>query len=371
MVVGRVSQRNFSRLTRFLNRHEKMLWPLAVVAVGIVGSLVAWKLWDDLKDDSEPVTTTIRNVALIVGGLIAVLLAMWRSRVSERQADTNHQGLLYDRFQRGAQMLGSESLSVRLAGIYSLERLANDDPVHYHVQIIQSFCSFVTNPPRNGEQIELPSGQAANAEQATRQDVRAAMYALGNRSEVGKSLEREAEVRLDLRSARLIGCDLSEMDFSNALLGGADLSIANLFNCQLSGADLRSASLTKGNLEGTNFSGATLFNTNLSNTTCEDANFADTSIYKSNLSKGAFTKASFNGTRFRETVLANASLKDADLSWAYFATEKNELAALSLRVGLTQGQLDEACSDPLFPPNLNCLLDAETLQPLVWRGRSI
>ena len=43
-------------------------------------------------------------------------------------------------------MLGSESLSVRLAGIYSLEWLAKEDPEQYHIQIMQSFCSFATNP---------------------------------------------------------------------------------------------------------------------------------------------------------------------------------------------------------------------------------
>ena len=37
------------------------------------------------------------------------------------------------------------------------------------------------------------------------------MYALGKRSEIGKSLERAAGLRLDLRSASLIGCDLARI----------------------------------------------------------------------------------------------------------------------------------------------------------------
>ena len=44
-------------------------------------------------------------------------------------------------------MLGSESLSVRLAGIYSLEWLAKEDPEQYHIQIMQSFCSFALIRP--------------------------------------------------------------------------------------------------------------------------------------------------------------------------------------------------------------------------------
>ena len=374
--------RKWPRSTRtFLDSHSfgvAVVAALLVVAAGV--GFTAWH-WDWLHGDSAGATasTTLRNMGLLIAGGLAIVFAAWRGWVAERQsatarrqaetaqeqADTAHQGLLHDRYQRGAEMLGHEILSVRLAGIYSLERLAKDDPKQYHIQVIQSFCSFVTNPPNNSEQIELPSGQAANAEQATRQDVRAAIYALGNRSEVGKSLEEEAEIRLDLRSARLVGCDLSQMDFSNSLLGGADLTSANLVNCHLNRADLRRTIFTNGKLEGTNFSQAILYKTNLSRTTCVDANFANTVISQSNLSRGTFTKASFNGTMFIDTVLTNASLKDADLSWAYFSTDENELSSFSRKIGLTQAQLDEAQWNSWSPPNLNGLFDAETLEPLV------
>ena len=80
-------------------------------------------------------------------------------------------------------MLGSESLSVRLAGIYSLEWLAKEDPEQYHIQIMQSFCSFATNPAGDYESNQPPADNVVNSDQATRQDVRAVMYALGKRSE--------------------------------------------------------------------------------------------------------------------------------------------------------------------------------------------
>ena len=68
---------------------------------------------------------------------------------------------------------------------------------------------------------------------------------------------------------------------------------------------------------------------------------------------------------FVECEFKNASLHDADLSWAYFGTNESELAACSEKVGLTQAQLDEARWDSWRPPYLNGLLDAETLRPLV------
>ena len=39
--------------------------------------------------------------------------------------------------------------------------------------------------------------------------------------------------------------------------------------------------------------------------------------------------------------------------------------------GLTQAQLDSAIADPENPPKLEGVLDAETGEQLVWRGRAL
>ena len=347
---------------------------LLVLAVGIGVTVWQWS-WLHGTDPSATASTTLRNMGLLIGGGIAAVFAIWRGWVAERQsmtaqrqAEIADRNLLNERYQRGAAMLGDEVLSVRMAGIYALHRLAEEYPDQHHIQIMQLFCSFVTNPPKPGEPRELPSGQAANAEQATGQDVRAAMYALGKRGEVGKALEEEAEVRLDLRSASLVGCDLSEMDFSNALLGGADLTVAYLVNCKLHRADLRQAIFTRARLGEANLSGANLYKTNLSRATCDDANFDSASISGSNLYGATLKNATLIGTWFHNAVLVNTSLKGADLSGAYFSTEENELAASSLKSGLTQDQLNEARWDENNPPKLNGLRDANTLDTLVTNG---
>ena len=46
-------------------------------------------------------------------------------------------------------MLGSGVLSVRLGGIYALERLAKEHPEEYHIQIMELLCSFVRHPTRD------------------------------------------------------------------------------------------------------------------------------------------------------------------------------------------------------------------------------
>ena len=87
----------------------------------------------------ETNSTTLRNIGFVIAGMIA--LSAWRSWVGhsgERSAaqataltETAQQGLLNDRYQQGAEMLGNDVLSVRLGGIYALQRLAEEHPEQY------------------------------------------------------------------------------------------------------------------------------------------------------------------------------------------------------------------------------------------------
>ena len=58
-------------------------------------------------------------------GLIALPLALWRGHVAEQQANAAQQSLRNERYQKGAEMLGSEVLSVRLGGIYGLQQFSS------------------------------------------------------------------------------------------------------------------------------------------------------------------------------------------------------------------------------------------------------
>ena len=43
-------------------------------------------------------------------------------------------------------MLGSEVLSVRLAGVYALQRLAGEYPEQYHIQTVRLFRAVYARP---------------------------------------------------------------------------------------------------------------------------------------------------------------------------------------------------------------------------------
>ena len=75
------------RIRRFLRDREGELWLAGVIAAVLVGGILSWQFWVKLGGHSESFSTTLRNIAIVLGGVAAILLAVWRSRVSERQTD--------------------------------------------------------------------------------------------------------------------------------------------------------------------------------------------------------------------------------------------------------------------------------------------
>ena len=335
---------------------------VGVVVVLAIGVLLSCLFWEDLSGDEEPLSATVRNLGLVIGGVIAVLLALWRSRVAERQADTAQRGLLNERYQKGAEMLGSPTLSVRLGGIYALQRLAHEHPGQYHIQIMRLFCAFVRNPPASEEHEHRkePEDRLPPRFPALRDDVQAVMEAIGARHEKQFTLERKEAFRFDLHGAdlshaqvsglNLSGADLTQTDFSEANLSKANLSGAELAHAKLHCADLGRANLSKAWVAGADLSGAALCG----------AVLCDVNLYLADLAGAALCDANLSGTNLDSTILT-----DADLNGAFMGADHEPAR------GLTQSQLDKARAHKNKPPDLGGAIDIETGESLVWRGRSL
>ena len=100
-------------------------------------------------------SATIRDVGSIPLALIGIGLLTWRvcnrgasrARASEEQIALARQASLDGRYQKAADMLGSDLLSVRLGGIYGLTQLARGYPKEFHLQVIDLLATFVRHPP--------------------------------------------------------------------------------------------------------------------------------------------------------------------------------------------------------------------------------
>ena len=281
--MRRLAWRHLRSLVRRVVIRDELWWVAGVTLVLVIGVFLSWLYWEDLRGDQESLSTTIRNLGLVIGGVIAILLAVWRSRVAERQADTSQQSLLNARYERGAEMLGNDVLSVRLGGIYALQRLAWEHPDQYHIQIMHLFCSFARNPPGSAKRIVY---QYAENEltRRLREDVQAVMNAIGARSKTGLGLEKAAEdFQLDLRDADLHGASLRRANLAGAVLIRAELGRTDLQEADLSRSNLGFANLDLAMLAGAKLSGADLLGTNLSRTFIQHTDFSFAGFQGANL----------------------------------------------------------------------------------------
>jgi hypothetical protein len=276
----------------------------------------------DCLSSLESWSTIIRNFGLVAAAVFALWFARKRILVADRQADTAQRGLLNERYQKGAGMLDNKGLSVRLCGIYALARLARERPRDYHVQIMGSLCAFVRHASRKaGEVAESIKGDDSTQivesdggsheeviDRPVGEDVQEAMRAICNRSEAQIEIEQVAKLRSNLVGANLSGADLQDVD--------------------VSGANLRNA-ICRARICGTRIYPARTWKRR----TCEDADVPGAN-------------------------LSGAILQDADVSGAHLGVYK----------GLTQEEIDRAVADSDKPPDLTDAVDANTGEPLVWRG---
>ena len=256
-----ICQSNTARIVAWV-----VAWIVVVLIVVVVFSVYFW-CWL-VADESG--STTIRNLGLVVAAMIGLPLAIWRSIVAERQSataqrqsetaqrqsETAQSSLLNERYQKGAEMLGSKVLAVRLGGIYALDRLAREYPGNYHTQIMSLFCALVCNPPA---ELNRDGGEEGNSRlPGMLTDGQAVMRAVGMRNGSQIETEKKEEFRLGLFKADLKDLYLSSANLSRVDLGGADLSGAQL---------LDDTNLSETFLLGVNLSGAFLDGTDLRNCT--------------------------------------------------------------------------------------------------------
>ena len=307
----------------------------AVVMV-LGGTLSVTYVYFNSPNIDPPTLAQIRDISLIVGGVIALLFAGWRGLMAERQTELSERRLLDERYQRAAEMLGSPVIAVRLAGIYALDRLLVDDLRRYYTEVMRLFVAFVRNPTEDPNTDSIDS---------LRDDVQAALDGIGRRHDPG-GLGRLPE---------------------SAWKSDADL-LHEYVIVELQGVVLRNARLISGKFQKVYFMGSDLselrsIDTNFSEARFTQATIVDAKLFEANFSRADFFGANLSGSKFAKSNLCGMNLKDANLSGVDFSGGDEPPVS-----GLTQDQLDQAKADPNNPPKLEGLLDAVTGEPLVWRG---
>jgi hypothetical protein len=233
-----------------------------VVVLTAVVVLVLW--WPATGGLTGKDLVTARFDALKIGlsigvgsGGVIVLYLAWRrqramedtlahqERVAESTEDDARERRITDLYTKAADQLGSDKAAVRLAGLYALERLAQDHPKHRQT-IVHVLCAYlrmpfefpadppalpVESPADNGdsERQQYRELLPDHREQVQEREVRhTAQGILRNHSRPGPSDADDAYwpgLELDFTGATLDapdfgGCHIAKLSLRNARVGG-------------------------------------------------------------------------------------------------------------------------------------------------------
>ena len=333
---------------------------LAIILCGIG---VAWFGWDKIhpkKESDVSVIATVADFALILGGLVALVVGLWRAWVAgvqastaQLQTETAQKTLLNERFQRAADMLGSSVLAVRIGGVYALQRLAIQHPADYHVQAMELLCAFVRSAGQSGATSGISNPEDNDNALPLGDDVQAAARALAGRNQVGRDLEPKGQFELDLRGAYLVGAKLQNAEFAGAILSEANLSRVDLSHADLSDAYLHRTTLNSADLTDAACTGAQMPGAKMRGTYAERTIFCDVDLQEVD-----FHAANLNGAIFSNANVMHASFIRTEVSGADFRTrgEKNNPSMPVppvLYTGPTKSQLDLVIWDSAHPPRFS------------------
>ena len=311
--------------------------------------------------------SVVRDIGSIALASLGLAFLAWRAISAYRQAEAAQaqaataqeqvvlarQDSLVDRYQKGSDMLGSQIMSTRLGGIYSLRRLAEDHPEEFHLQVMELLCAFVRNPP-----------PADRAEKALREDVQTALDFVRDRPRANMALEDEADFRINLRNSDLEWADLAGAKFQGAALDNARLDHARGNNADLTKASMVACSLHRVIFSGATFDDANILGANMSSALIQHASFVNTTL-GINISDAHLQHADFSNADFGVADLSEARLERANLSGAKFGTGRRGGETVFSTV--TQEQLDTAIANPNDPPTIaEGTMDPRTGAPITW-----
>ncbi|MFF3326413.1 pentapeptide repeat-containing protein [Streptomyces sp. NPDC002889] len=285
------------------------------------------------------VGTTLIPGLTAAGALIFTANSIQQAQESIRQGQESlevaRQGQVTDRYNDAVANLGSESIDVRIGGIFALQRIMADSP-RDQPAVIRILGSYIrVHSPGSGKAQKMPDERPVDAP-----DTAAALDVLRTR-DAAKDHDAYLNLRkTDLRGWWALPRDGKEASepvpfagaYRKARFDGANLSEANL-----RGADLREAVF-----KGTNLTRAVLVAADLRDVNFPDADLSQADLQGANLNTAEFLSTNLRGTSLQGADLKHASLFGADLKGADLRWADLSGAYLDKAKNLTVEQLLEA-----------------------------
>jgi len=183
----------------------------------------------------------LKFIAQIIGGLAIILglfISNWRAKSIEQNLRITEDGNITERFNQAITNLASNDLSIRLGGIYALQRIAlkSDDD---RSSIFEIFCSFIRQRNQNKQNqiaiIEFDTQVLLNLIFKNNQNIYEGLKA---------DLSGIALDGANFSNAKLIFVDFSNSVLKNSNFQNANIVFTNFMNAKLSKSDFYKARFT-------------------------------------------------------------------------------------------------------------------------------
>jgi uncharacterized protein YjbI with pentapeptide repeats len=297
-----------------------------------------------LKLQNDARTTLLQGLGALVvltGAGIGAGVTLRQVRASHDQLKLSEQGQFTDRYTKAIDQLDDKkALTVRLGGLYALERIARDSRDD-RATIAEVLCAYVRTAPRpepparrvKDRYAELMTAAAPAVTPAAdpasltvrAPDVQVAAAILGRwRKRLG-----EPPPVLDLHNADLQGASLEGAELHKAILYGAKLQDAYLVDAQLQDANLDGAQLQDANLDRAQLRGVILVRAQLQGALLNGAELQDASLGDADLQGARLVGAKLQKATLYGAQLQDASLNGADLQGARLDGAKLQDASLN------------------------------------------
>ncbi len=309
---------------------------------------------------SSPQTSGLGALGLgtLLAGLLGAPFVIWGTVLKHRTVGFQKEGHLTDRISKAVEQLGAEktvkrhgseetvpNIEVRIGGILSLERIAQDSTAYDygrdHVRCMEMLCAYIRENapaslapehpnPADGldkslDEIRESARKVllwANELPSPRVDIAMAIKVIGKRSSAQLAIEKRAGFELNLSRTCLQRADLAGFEFANANFGQSRLEGAFAKNTNFRGANLRRVRLSRASCVNANFDFAKLEQTDFTYAICDGASFSECQF-----SYTAFIGSQLKGADFK--FLGNPSPRTVAVNRAYFIDPYLESAKLS------------------------------------------
>ena len=323
-------------------------------SLGAIGQIANPRELFEIENESRGTLGQILSGVAVLTGLIFAWQQLGQTSDNLR---VSQEGQITDRFSRAVDQLGSDDLTVRLGGIYALERIARDSPRDYG-PVMEVLTAFVR------QESPLPGDAAGNSsDECSPNTARGRGCLESDRTEdTGANQRRGGRGGMPGpdRDQCGRGMDLAGYDLRNTCWDRSDLRGATMVRADLSGATFAESILIQANLDGVaaqgaRFNQANIALANLSRADLQDANLLAADLSTATLEGTDLSGADLLGTNLRNALLLGTDLSGANVLNADFTGAVLSGANLASVEGLTAEQIEPAIVDRAtqLPPNID------------------